>query len=598
MVDIGLRIFIVIIFSMTIAISGKVIFWTITPWVEYIIGSSNPSRVSVAPITLIEGGKIQSAQSSPIAAQLSFRLNTIMLSLSKNLSKEYGLVKQNLNVSFPEATAKSNVNFDAFIDDPIKFDAKVFDIDIVGIGNFFYSQLDKHDNINVFLEISATRSRYFGEITRDAAPGARIGGEVSGDVQTAIDQIACDISYEFLADNKSLAGMAKEEFCPFSNALEEFQRFIVDAAAADRKEQISPTRLNDLLETFKRPPLSTSKAALVHMLAAGLYRLNGNLDAAVDRLKQAAALAPSHPFVQQNLDHWLNERAELSQPRPTISVTDQDVAKAYEAIRNQKALESISWMKMWNAARALPAKKQVTVAILSTGYNKIPIPTDIGGEILPVEVTALGSTPDDVNGHGDSVTNLLAALTPDSAVKILPIKALGDSGSEPLDSIARGVSKAIEAGTDVLILPLGAHVEIPNLRSVLDKARERGIIIVAAAGNEPDNISFPASLPTVISAGAVDSDGSIAIFSPSSPGVTVFVPGIRITVFVRGKLEQQSGTSFTATIAGAAIATALSRAGPLSQDAIRKAITETSKRLKTDGPLVLQADEFLQTIMK
>jgi hypothetical protein len=598
MTDLGLRLLLLIIFSLTMLVSGKVILWTVSPWIGAVTGTGVASRVSVEPITLIEGGKIQATQGAPIAAQLSHRLNQIMAGLSRNLTKEYELVRKHLKVSFPEATATSNVNFDAFIADPIKFEAKVFNIDIIGIGNFFYSQLNERDEVSIFLEIAAAKSRYFAEINRQSEGASRMGGDIAGDVHAAIDQIACDVAYQFLSGNDSLAGMAREEFCPFEKALGEFQAFIADtAAAAERKEPISATRLNGLVDQFENPPLSDSKAAVVHMIAAGLYKLKGDLDSAIKKLEHAAEIAAGHVFVQQNLEAWLKEQ-ENQKSVVTISSSDlAELTEAYNVVRSQEALKRIAWIEMMDASRALPPKQDVIVAVFSTGYTSGTEPQGSAGELLPVEVMIPGAKADDLNGHGNSVANLLAALTPDSAIKILPIKVLDETGSGSNEFITLGVGRAVERGAKVLLLPLGSRAEMPGFRTAIDAARVKGLIVIAAAGNEPEAVSFPGNLPEALAVGTVTLDGRKASFSPDEQGVEIFLPGVDIDLVVNGKLEKQSGSSFAATIAAAAIATALSRTGPLTQSGILEAVTASAKKLHNDGPPVLQADKFLEAAM-
>ena len=90
-----------------------------------------------------------------------------------------------------------------------------------------------------------------------------------------------------------------------------------------------------------------------------------------------------------------------------------------------------------------------------------------------------------------------------------------------------------------------------------------GILIVAAAGNSRQNgnpTEYPASLPHVLTVGALDSTGVPSFFSSGSPHVDLSAPGERIWVAVPTSLhppddfDQFDGTSFASPMVAAAAA--------------------------------------------
>lgn len=106
----------------------------------------------------------------------------------------------------------------------------------------------------------------------------------------------------------------------------------------------------------------------------------------------------------------------------------------------------------------------------------------------------------DVDSHGTHVSGTVAAVTgnglgvagvaPDA--KVMPIKSLED-GSGSFEDIATGIRYAVDHGADVVNLSLGALPGVQALTltglesSVTDAiayATERGVLVVAAAGNE------------------------------------------------------------------------------------------------------------------
>lgn len=86
--------------------------------------------------------------------------------------------------------------------------------------------------------------------------------------------------------------------------------------------------------------------------------------------------------------------------------------------------------------------------------------------------------------------------------------------------------------------------------ATIEKINGRGSILVAAAGNESSNadLSFPASWPGVISAGATTIEGKTASFSNWGETVEIMAPGDLVPGASPTGWEYTSGTSFSAPI--------------------------------------------------
>ena len=146
--------------------------------------------------------------------------------------------------------------------------------------------------------------------------------------------------------------------------------------------------------------------------------------------------------------------------------------------------------------------------------------------------------------HGTHVAGTIAAATDNqkggagvawSTARIMPLRALGKGGGTSYDEIqavryAAGLEN--DSGTtpskpaDIINLSLGGDSPSEAERAVFEQARNEGIIVVAAAGNNARNaLTYPASYEGVISVSAVDLDGKAAYYSNSSPSVDVAAPG-------------------------------------------------------------------------
>ena len=80
--------------------------------------------------------------------------------------------------------------------------------------------------------------------------------------------------------------------------------------------------------------------------------------------------------------------------------------------------------------------------------------------ILPAISTIDGKSAEDVNGFGNSVTHLLAALLGENRASVLPIKVRSNNGAGSLCDILEGYLKAVENNGGVLAILLGGGGKI------------------------------------------------------------------------------------------------------------------------------------------
>jgi len=168
----------------------------------------------------------------------------------------------------------------------------------------------------------------------------------------------------------------------------------------------------------------------------------------------------------------------------------------------------------------------------------------------PVET--VGNPDQTVAGHGTFIAGIVAMLAPDS--RILPIRAFPSDGLGDAFTVAAAVKYAADHGANVINLSLGSSVESELLKDAIEDARERGITLVAAVGNDNDDKQpqFPSSSAEVMAVAAVNLEGSKARFSNFGPHVDVSAPGARlISAYPGGAYAAWSGTSFAAPFVSA-----------------------------------------------
>jgi subtilisin len=136
---------------------------------------------------------------------------------------------------------------------------------------------------------------------------------------------------------------------------------------------------------------------------------------------------------------------------------------------------------------------------------------------------------DDKNGHGTHVTGIIAAdagadrlgiygIAP--AAKILAYKVCGANGSCYADDIAMGLRAAADVGANVVNMSFGTDKDVSLIRDAIGYASSKGVLLVAAAGNDgpfPDSIDYPAAYASVVAVGAVNK--SLKVTDWSSRGI-------------------------------------------------------------------------------
>jgi thermitase len=199
--------------------------------------------------------------------------------------------------------------------------------------------------------------------------------------------------------------------------------------------------------------------------------------------------------------------------------------------------------------------------------------------------------PYDGNGHGTHAAGIAAAITnntrgiagmaPDA--KIYAVRVLDDSGSGTLQNVANGIIHAADNGADVISLSLGSPNDSITLKEAVDYAWNKGVVVVAAAGNDGSSQpAYPAYYSNAIAVAATDSDESKASFSNYGSWVDVAAPGVNIySTYTDSSYASLSGTSMaTPHVAGLA---GLLDAQGRSASEIRATIENTADPISGTG---------------
>src|SRR5204862_855266 len=123
--------------------------------------------------------------------------------------------------------------------------------------------------------------------------------------------------------------------------------------------------------------------------------------------------------------------------------------------------------------------------------------------------------------------------------------------------LVAGIDRAAGLGRSVVNLSLGSELRSPLLDDVILGAYDRGVVVVAAAGNSREDGSpneFPANTQHVVTVAATNDNDQPTVFSTGSLGVDLSAPGDEIQVAWHRGYVFESGTSFAAPMVSGAAA--------------------------------------------
>src|SRR5262249_35587056 len=193
--------------------------------------------------------------------------------------------------------------------------------------------------------------------------------------------------------------------------------------------------------------------------------------------------------------------------------------------------------------------------------------------------------------HGTAVAGAIAAHArlkgSAPAARILAAQAF-DRGQDRTEGNGFTVAKAIYWATDrgARVINMSfAGMRDPSIEQSLRYAREKGVILVAAAHKGPLSAPlFPAANPDVIAVTATDQNDKVfqganrgKHIAVAAPGVELFLPGLN------GTYQEISGTSFAAAEVSGAIALLIERKPDLTHDDARRILMSTARDLGPPG---------------
>ena len=195
-----------------------------------------------------------------------------------------------------------------------------------------------------------------------------------------------------------------------------------------------------------------------------------------------------------------------------------------------------------NSGQVYPYQMQTQAK--RTAGNKADEPLialiDTGDDNADKSVNLTRESDADRNGHGTRMDKLIREGA-GKEVQILSIKAFSDEGTANLSDMAAALCYAVDSGADIINISATAEATQHGrevLQVLVDEAFQKGITIVAAAGNSSaDAVDYmPACLNHVITVGAADETGKLSSYSNYGENVDLYVKGEKYTSSAAAKI--------------------------------------------------------------
>jgi subtilisin len=240
----------------------------------------------------------------------------------------------------------------------------------------------------------------------------------------------------------------------------------------------------------------------------------------------------------------------------------------------------------WDASRG----KAIRVAVLDTGidYTHPDLAPNFRGGVSFVP----GQPLMDGNSHGTHCAGTIAAAINGSGVvgvapaaSLYGVKVLSNAGSGNWSWLIAGIDWSIKNRMHVLSMSLGGGTAPAALGAMCDTAFQKGLLLVAAAGNTgAAPVGFPARYGSVIAVSAIDNANAIAPFSSRGPEVELCAPGVGVlSTIPGGGYGSKNGTSMACPHVSGAAALAWGAHRFANNVTIRRLLAHTSDNLGIPG---------------
>ncbi len=271
-------------------------------------------------------------------------------------------------------------------------------------------------------------------------------------------------------------------------------------------------------------------------------------------------------------------------------------------------------VKSWSLSNLCPeyyefkTDHKVKIAVLDSGIEK---QHDDLKNLVTKEYNAIEPHQPviDTLGHGTTVAGIIAAnhnsigITgiASSVAELYDVKVLDDNGIGKIEHLVQGINWAIENNVEVLNISFGMSSNHQDLERIIEKALQKGIVVVASAGNNyGGKVEYPANYDEVISVTAVDHAYKAASFAAENGKIDFAAPGVNvITTTISNEYSIENGTSLASAHVTGIVSLILANKGTFKLSSNKKNVpNEVYKILEKNAVEIGSSNQFGKGFIK
>lgn len=344
----------------------------------------------------------------------------------------------------------------------------------------------------------------------------------------------------------------------------------------DAKDNLSQVEMDELARDYGFSVIETS----------GLFSSTKEEIVAVD--------SDQEDVVLDRMSH--DARIEIAEP---LGMVYASMIPNDPKFKEQWHMERVNAPTAWDFATG----RGITVAVIDTGvacenrdgFHKI---TDLEQTDCVPGWNFVGRNDNaaDDHGHGTHVSGTIAQSTNNGVgvtglafhARIMPVKVLAAQGGGTTLDVANGIRWAADHGANVINMSLGGGPDSAVMVKAIAYAREKGVTVVAAAGNSGGHVEYPGGSKGVVGVAATDEKDLLAKFSCRGEGIDIAAPGTNVmqqTICKGGreKCEQYvawNGTSMASPhVAG--VAAMIESLGVTDPDSVEAYLRDSTRKVET-----------------
>ena len=344
-------------------------------------------------------------------------------------------------------------------------------------------------------------------------------------------------------------------------------RFVSNEMILHVGAEVSPQALDAAARRLGLTPIGSQNLALSGGRLVHFRIANGQVADAV-RMLEAEKIGIAQP----NYVFHLQQDAHATAPPPKGDPAQYVVDKLH-----------------LHDAHGIALGANVTVAVIDSLVDAAH--PDLAGSIAgQFDAVAATDKPDE---HGTGMTGAIAAhrrlLGIAPRARILAIHAFSPDAQHPqqatTQNIVAGIDWAIAKGARVINMSFAGPYD-PMLQLALKKARDKGVVLIAAAGNMGPQSPplYPAADENVIAVTAVDESDKLMPQANQGPHVALAAPGVNVfEAAPRATYNFTTGTSVAAAHVSGVAALILERNPGIDPAVLEEALFSTARDLGAPG---------------